>query len=125
MVYYPDNNYGRRSYRHPYCAGLAIHQLGAFGLFITGFLVGYVPILHYINGALAGDVGPVFLKNMTLWWGCPAGILARYGYKTGSIGMVAIGLCYSAAARQGASPAISKHERLAVRSALTASSPSW
>ena len=83
------------------------------GLFITGFLVGYVPILHYINGALAGDVGPVFLKNMTLWWGCP-GILAEMTLKTGSLGMVAIGLCYLAAARQGASPAISKHERLAV-----------
>jgi hypothetical protein len=83
------------------------------GLFITGFLVGYVPILHYINGALAGDVGPVFLKNMTLWWGCP-GILAEMTLKAGSLGMVAIGLCYLAAALQGTSSDISNHERLAV-----------
>ena len=35
--------------------------------FILGFLVGFVPILHYFHGAVAGDVGPLFLKNMTLW----------------------------------------------------------
>jgi hypothetical protein len=83
------------------------------GLFITGFLVGYVPILHYMHGALAGDVGPLFLKNMTLWWGCPA-ILAELTLKTGSLGMVVIGLCYLAAARLGTSSDISRHERLAV-----------
>jgi hypothetical protein len=33
------------------------------GLFITGFLTGYIPILHYMHGAIAGDVGPVFLKR--------------------------------------------------------------
>ena len=30
------------------------------GLFITGFISGFIPIAHYIHGALAGDVGPVF-----------------------------------------------------------------
>ncbi|MCK5362305.1 MAG: hypothetical protein KAR22_05030, partial [Gammaproteobacteria bacterium] len=40
------------------------------GLFILGFIVGFIPILHYIQGAVAGDVGPAFLMNMTLWWGC-------------------------------------------------------
>ncbi|MDM0110561.1 hypothetical protein QTI66_00265 [Variovorax sp. J22R133] len=82
------------------------------GLFITGFVVGFIPILHYFPGAQAGDVGPVFLKNVTLWWGCPA-ILAEMTLKTGSLGMIAIGLCYLAAVRQGASPGISSHERLA------------
>ena len=72
------------------------------GLFITGFLTGFVPIAHYIHGAVAGDVGPVFLKNMTLWWGCPA-VLAELTLKTGSLGMVAIGLCYLATTRQGTS----------------------
>jgi hypothetical protein len=57
-------------------------------LFITGFLTGYIPILHYVHGAVAGDVGPVFLKNMTLWWGCPA-VLAELTLKTGSLGMLA------------------------------------
>jgi hypothetical protein len=33
--------------------------------------------------------------------------------KTGSLGMVAIGLCYLAADRQGASASISSHERIA------------
>jgi len=36
------------------------------GLFITGFVVGFIPILHYMVGAQQGDVGPVFLKNVTL-----------------------------------------------------------
>jgi hypothetical protein len=82
------------------------------GLFVTGFVVGFIPILHYIPGAQAGDVGPVFLKNVTLWWGCPA-ILCEMTLKTGSLGMLAIGLCYLAAVRQGASPSISTFERIA------------
>ena len=84
------------------------------GLFITGFVIGFVPILHYMMGAQAGGVGPEFLKNVTLWWGCPA-ILAEMTLKTGSLGMIAFGLCYLAAVRQGASPSISSNERLAVR----------
>ena len=82
------------------------------GLFVTGFVTGFIPILHYIPGAVAGDVGPAFLKNVTLWWGCPA-VLAELTLKTGGLGMTAIGLCYLAAARQGASTSISSHERIA------------
>jgi hypothetical protein len=75
-------------------------------LFIVGFLTGYIPILHYIFGGQAGNIEPLFLKNMTLWWGCP-GVLAELTLKTGSLGMIAIGLCYLAADRQGGSPSIS------------------
>jgi hypothetical protein len=82
------------------------------GLFITGFLVGFVPIAHYMVGGVGGDVGPEFLKRMTLWWGCPA-ILAELTLKTGGLGMIAIGLCYGATIRQGASANISSHERIA------------
>ena len=82
------------------------------GLFITGFVVGLIPILHYFPGAQAGDVGPLFLKNVTRWWGCPA-VLAEMTLKTGSLGMLAIGLCYLAAIPQGASPSISGRERIA------------
>ena len=84
------------------------------GLFIAGFVVGYVPIVHYIVGAQAGNIGPVFLKNITLWWGCP-GILAEMIVKHGSLGMLGIGLCYLAAARQGSSSIVSSHERIAVK----------
>ena len=83
------------------------------GLFITGFVTGFVPILHYMLGAQAGGVGPEFLKNVTLWWGCPA-ILVEMTLKTGSLGMIAIGLCYLTAARQGASSSLSGNERLAL-----------
>ena len=62
--------------------------------FFLGFLLGFVPILHYFHGAVAGDVGPTFLKNMTLWWGCPA-VLMEYVLKTGGLGMAAVGLCYT------------------------------
>jgi hypothetical protein len=82
------------------------------GLFITGFVTGFIPIAHYMHGAVAGDVGPVFLKNMTLWWGCPA-VLAELTLKTGGLGMTAIGLCYLAASRQGTTSTVSGHERIA------------
>jgi hypothetical protein len=85
---------------------------GALGLFITGFVVGFVPIAHYMVGGLGGAVGPDFQRTITLWWGCPA-ILAELTLKTGSLGMIAIGLCYLALARQSASPNISRHEHIA------------
>jgi hypothetical protein len=81
-------------------------------LFIVGFLTGYIPILHYIVGGQAGNVEPLFLKNMTLWWGCP-GVLAELTLKTGSLGMIAIGLCYVAASRQESPLGISVNERIA------------
>jgi hypothetical protein len=81
-------------------------------LFILGFIIGFVPILHYMVGGQAGNVEPLFLKNMTLWWGCPA-VLSELTVKAGSLGMVAIGLSYLAADRQGGTTAISSHERVA------------
>ncbi|TPG75226.1 hypothetical protein [Pseudomonas arsenicoxydans] len=84
------------------------------GLFITGFAVGFIPILHYMVGAQQGDVGPVFLKNVTLWWGCPA-VLAEMTLKTGSLGMIAIGLCYLAAIRQDSAHSVCGLERFAAK----------
>ena len=69
------------------------------GLFVAGFVTGFVPILHYMVGAQAGESGTGFLKNVTLWWGCPA-ILVEMTLKTGGLGMIAIGLCYLAAVRR-------------------------
>ena len=80
--------------------------------FLVGFIVGFVPLLHYFHGAVAGDVGPVFLKNMTLWWGCPA-VLIEYAVKTGGLGMVAIGLCYVVFSRSGETKPVLGSERLA------------
>ncbi len=28
------------------------------GLFFLGFIFGFVPIVHYMQGAVAGDIGP-------------------------------------------------------------------
>jgi hypothetical protein len=82
------------------------------GLFVTGFMTGFIPILHYMVGGVSGDVGPDFTRTIALWWGCPA-ILAELTLKTGGLGMIAIGLCYVAVARQGAPRDISRHERIA------------
>ena len=81
-------------------------------MFVLGFGLGFIPIAHYIHGAVAGDVGPAFMKNMTLWWGCPA-VLMEYTLKTGGLGMVAIGLCYLVLPRASDAAPVSNSERLA------------
>jgi hypothetical protein len=81
-------------------------------IFIFGFVVGFIPILHYTHVAMEGDVGPAFLKNVTLWWGCPI-VLAEQALKAGGLGMVAIGLSYVVFMRGGAGAAISSGERVA------------
>jgi hypothetical protein len=90
---------------------LEIHPVGS-GAVYHRILTGFIPIAHYMVGAIAGDVGPDFLRNITLWWGCPA-VLAELTLKAGGLGMVAIGFCYQAIQRQGASPDISSNERIA------------
>jgi hypothetical protein len=67
--------------------------------FIFGLVIGYGPLGHYIKGA-GDDVGPTFLKNMTLWWGCPW-TLAAYFEQMGGLGMVAIGISLLTFARDG------------------------
>ena len=82
-------------------------------LFIAGFLAGLVPVLHYMHGAIAGDIGSHFMKNMTLWWGCPA-VLMELTLKTGGLGMLVVGLCYVVLSH-GSNPApISRKENRAV-----------
>lgn len=80
--------------------------------FLIGFIVGFVPLLHYFHGAVAGDVGPVFLKNMTLWWGCPA-VLIEYAVKTGGLGMISVGLCYVVFSRGESTAPVSHGESMA------------
>ena len=82
------------------------------GMFMLGFALGFVPILHYMHGAVAGDVGHAFMKNMTLWWGCPA-VLMEYALKTGGLGMAVIGLCYIALPRAEPAEQISDSESMA------------
>jgi hypothetical protein len=80
-------------------------------LFTFGLFVGLVPIVHYMHGAVAGDVGAHFMKNMTLWWGCPA-VLMELTLKAGGLGMAVIGICYVVLPRS-AGVHISGNERLA------------
>jgi hypothetical protein len=64
-----------------------------------------------MHGAME-EVQPAFLKNVTLWWGCPW-TLSVYVTQLGSIAMVLFGLCYLVSARS-ATTAVSAGERLAL-----------
>jgi hypothetical protein len=63
-----------------------------FWLFIFGLVIGYGPWAHYLHGAIE-EVQPPFMKNVTLWWGCPW-TLSTYVAQLGGLGMVVVGLCY-------------------------------
>jgi uncharacterized membrane protein len=57
------------------------------GLFILGLIMGYAPLVYYLQRAIEGPIG-VPLKNLTLWLGCP------YAVQIGALGMIAIGAVY-------------------------------
>jgi hypothetical protein len=81
------------------------------GLFVFGLVIGYGPWLHYMHGALE-EVHEAFLKNVTLWFGCPW-TLPVYVTQLGGLGMVVIGLCYLVFARDGAMSSVTPGERAA------------
>ena len=57
------------------------------GLFILGLIMGYAPLVHYLQRAIEGPIG-VPLENLTLWLGCP------YAVQIGALSMIAIGAVY-------------------------------
>ena len=79
-------------------------------LFVFGLVIGYGPWAHYMHGAME-EVQPAFLKNVTLWWGCPW-TLSVYVTQLGSLAMVIFGLCYLVSGRS-ATKAVAAGERLA------------
>jgi len=81
------------------------------GLFVFGLVIGFGPWLHYMHGALE-EVHPAFLKNVTLWFGCPW-TLATYVAQLGGLSMVLIGLCYVVFARDRPMSAVTHGERIA------------
>jgi len=89
----------------------AQHIRWGFGLFVFGLVIGFIPLAHYMHGSFE-EVHQAFLKNVTLWWGC-AFTLAVYVAQVGSLGMIALGLCYVVLARDGAMTAVTSAERMA------------
>src|SRR5262245_55995327 len=81
------------------------------GLFVFGLVIGYGPWLHYMHGALE-DVQAAFLKNVTLWFGCPW-TLPVYVTQLGGLAMVVAGLCYLVLGRDGAMGSVVGGERMA------------
>jgi hypothetical protein len=68
-------------------------------LFITGLVLGLIPILHYMVGGVGHKVGETFYEEVTLWFGCPAEKMIQI-IQIGSLSMIAIGLCYLVLARK-------------------------
>jgi hypothetical protein len=67
------------------------------GLFIFGLIIGYGPLLHYMHGAVEGDIGPAFLKNLTLWFACPWALAVYFAHIGGGSAQIARSLhCWRA-----------------------------
>ena len=64
-----------------------------FWLLLLGFLMSFGIVLHYVVGA-RWDTGAEFLKNATLWYGCPW-TLSTAVVIGGALDMIAIGTVYS------------------------------
>jgi hypothetical protein len=64
-----------------------------------------------MHGALE-EVHEAFLRNVTLWFGCPW-TLPVYVTQLGGLGMVVVGLCYLTFSRDGAMSSASSAERAA------------
>ena len=67
-------------------------------LFITGLVLGLIPIAHYMVGGVGHKVGEQFYEEVTLWFGCPAEKMVQL-IQIGSLSLFAIGLCYLVLAR--------------------------
>ena len=67
------------------------------GLFVFGVFLTFGIIGHYCSGA-RWPTGEEFIRNMTLWWACPW-TLSVAAVQAGGLGMVAIGLTRTVAAR--------------------------
>jgi len=96
-----------------------MNELQAFGykfirwgskLFITGLVIGLIPIAHYMVGGVGHKVGDVFLDEVTLWFGCPAEKMVQI-VQVGGLSLFIIGLCYLFIARSS-DRAVSSSERL-------------
>jgi hypothetical protein len=57
------------------------------GLFVLGLIIGYPPLVRYLQMGLQGP-NWMASENVTLWLGCP------YAVQIGALGMVAIGAVY-------------------------------
>jgi hypothetical protein len=86
-------------------ADLDLHQFGLHlfrsgsKLFITGLVLGLIPIVHYMVGGVGHKVGEVFYQEVTLWFGCPAEKMVQI-VQIGGLSMLILGLCYMVMSRK-------------------------
>jgi hypothetical protein len=97
-------------------------QLATFGmeflrwgsrLFITGLVLGLIPIAHYIVGGVGHDVGEAFLSEVTLWFACPAEKLVQI-VQVGGLSLLLIGFGYTQLSRSS-DREVSGKERLGLK----------
>lgn len=62
-------------------------------LFITGLVLGLIPLAHYMVGGVGHEVGEEFKRVVTLWWGCPAEKAVQI-VQIGGLSLIVIGLSY-------------------------------
>jgi hypothetical protein len=86
-------------------------------LFITGLVLGLIPIVHYMVGGVGHKVGEEFLNEVTLWFGCPAEKLVQI-VQIGGLSMIAIGLSYVFLARR-VNRQVTASERLGFKLCVT------
>jgi hypothetical protein len=73
--------------------GLELLRWGS-KLFITGLVLGLIPIAHYIVGGVGHEVGEEFFSEVTLWFGCPAEKMVQI-VQVGGLSLLLMGVIYS------------------------------
>jgi hypothetical protein len=92
--------------------GLELLRWGS-KLFITGLVLGLIPIAHYIVGGVGHEVGEAFLSEVTLWFGCPAEKMVQI-VQIGGLSLLLMGAVYSQMSKSTART-VSNRERLGLK----------
>jgi steroid 5-alpha reductase family enzyme len=82
-------------------------------LFITGLVLGLIPLVHYMVGGVGHEVGEEFFRVITLWFGCPAEKMLQI-VQVGGLSMIIIGLCFLHLSRT-LDRAVTNSERLGLK----------
>jgi len=92
-----------------YQFGLQILRSGS-KFFITGLVLGLIPIAHYMVGGVGHQVGEEFYKEVTLWFGCPAEKMVQI-IQLGGLSLLLVGFGYLLLARKIDRPVTEKERR--------------
>jgi hypothetical protein len=89
-----------------------------FWLLLWGFVMSFGMVLRYVVGARY-DNGPDFLKNVSLWFGCPW-TLSTAVVLGGALGLIVIGAVYAILGKMDPRSLIEGAEKIALPLCITA-----